>query len=605
MEKLARSLTETERIDFLNQIHASLQDVEDLQKKLVRHESGEEEKKVFLEQDIRKMSPLRYFLLWIRKIFSGKQMSSLYLEMKINQLKRTVRHANPGVANFETRTLKTALPEKSFEVFIKTIPLQYLFRNIWKSDNEISFFHQMVFNLIENKLETKVSSCYDLVDIEHLVDIYQSGWKKDAIISEIEKNIDEYIGSIDKGKFFSVEKQLAPLYGMRDLVLFPFPKLFQIFRGTIRKDDPEIKPMFQKASAINAMDMVEELYYALHHASQTEISDELDSRFIEQLFSGAYSDEEESDDEAARDEDGGIHIESDENTFIDDMKKLRQEARLFLEKIPLPQLIQAFKEDPYYRLVVYVHTIEIQNFYRNMKKLSLRNEIEEIIKQVRQESLTKERGLLFEGVKIRALHYYRSYSTIDYEKIGVTSFRFYQGILVLYNFLSLFYKGPIQKTLQILESFIAEQDRITRERMLKYASAAEDVLYKIRELDDSLSPDQDDGKKFQRLRFESNLDKTQKRIYLTTVGKKDTEAKELLTKGRDSQRGVRLLFKDFLENQDSIVQDGLRKKYLMQGNVTSLHEVLNKNIARIELMEKIELQLDQIRDETGFDEVSL
>ena len=38
------------------------------------------------------------------------------------------------------------------------------------------------------------------------------------------------------------------------------PKLFQIFRGTIRKDDPEIKPMFQKASAINAMDMVEELF---------------------------------------------------------------------------------------------------------------------------------------------------------------------------------------------------------------------------------------------------------------------------------------------------------------------------------------------------------
>lgn len=603
LEKLARSLTESERIDFLKQIHASLRDNEYSQKRLVRHESDEEEKKVLLQQDIRRMPPVRYFLLWLRKIFSGKAMTTLYLEVKINKLKKSIRHRNPGMVSFETRTLKPEFAEQVFQVFVNTIPLQNLFRRLWTSDNELSFFHQLVYTLIENTLETKVESCYDLIQIESLIHLYQSGAKKDDLISEIERSIDEYIESIDKQKFAVVEDQLSPLYSIRDLILFPFPKLFQNFHGTIRRDDPETVPLFQRTSAITSMDMIEELYYALNHASKTEIKANFNSHFVELLFEAAYGDEEdENEDESIE---RAVRVESDEDTFIEDIRNLQGAVQKFMTTVSLPQLIRAFKEDPYYRLVVYVPTIEIQDFYRNMKKLSLRNEIEEIIKQVRQESLTKERGRLFEGVKMKALHYYRSYSSIDYEKMGITSFRFYQGLLVLYNFLTVYYKGPIQRILQILEGFIGEQDRITRERMLKYASAAEDVLYKIRELDDSLSPDQDDGKKFQRLRFESNLDPVQKRIYLTTVGSKDTEAKDLLMKGRDAQRGIRLLFKDFTENQDSLVQEGLARKYLVQGKVSTLHELLQQNMSRIELLERIELQLDQIRDETGFDEVAI
>jgi hypothetical protein len=258
---------------------------------------------------------------------------------------------------------------------------------------------------------------------------------------------------------------------------------------------------------------------------------------------------------------------------------------------------------------VYAPRIDVENFYRNMKKLSLRSGADEVLEQVRMEALNQERSELFQGVKMLALHFYRSYSSIDYEKMGIQPFRYYQGLLILYNFLSIYYKGAIQRILQLLENLIPEQDNITRERLLKHASGAEDVLYKIRELDDSLSGEQEDGKSFQRLRFENKPEYGQKRIYQNVVQnvvlKKDKEAQELLLKGKEALQGILVLFKDFLQNRDIQVQTGLSKKYLIQGKVFSLYEVLSQNITRLELIAQIENQLDQIRDETGFDEVSL
>jgi len=49
----------------------------------------------------------------------------------------------------------------------------------------------------------------------------------------------------------------------------------------------------------------------------------------------------------------------------------------------------------------------------------------------------------------------------------------------------------------------------------------------------------------------------------------------------------------------------MEKRYLIQGQAITLKEVLKQNNERILLLEVILNQLEQIRDETGFDEVAL
>ncbi len=611
LEKLARNLTENERKQFLKQIHASLRDEAEDQIKLERVGTDQEEIKVRLRQEIRKMSPFRYIIIMVKRIFSGKTIEQLVLDHKLNRMRRVVRHKEPGIVSFETRTIKPLLAEKVFDLFVATIPLRSFFEKLWKEDGEIGRFHQMVFNIIEKQIGVEVKKSYDLLPLEEMVKLYRSSGSKDAVIEETYNRLDSYIESIDKKQFQKIEEILSPFYHLRDLVMFPFSRFFGMFHGTIRADDPEYKPLFQKTSALAMLDELEELYYALYNGSHTNISRNFNKEVVQDIFDTLYPDsylqeseepEEEQDEQEAQDEPS---VNSDTSNLIDDIENVVDKAKQFLHSVPLPQLIRVFKEDPYYRLLVYIPRINAIGFYRSMKKLSIRGDVDERISEVRKEALAQERGELFRNVKMRALHYYRSYSSIDYEKMGISPFRYYQALLVLYNFLSIFYRGTIQKVLQLLDGLITEQDRITRERLLKHSASCEDVLYKITEIDDSLSPEQDDGKKFQKLRFENTLDAVQQRIYQAIVMKKDREALELLNKGREAVRGIRLLFQDFQQNQEPQIQASMEKRYLLQGQAISLKDVLKTNIERIMLMEVILNQLDQIRDETGFDEVTL
>ncbi len=616
MENLARSLTEKERRQFLKQIHASLRDDAAEQHKLDRVDTTQEEIKVRLRQELRRMSPFRYIILLIKKIFSGKTIEQVVLDYKLNRLKQIVRHKEPGLVSFETRTLKPLLAEKVFDLFVYTIPLKHFFEKLWKEEREIGNFHQLVYNIIEKQIGVEVENSYDLLPLEDMVKLYRANGSKDAIIQETNERLDKYIESIDKSNFQRIEEILAPFYHLRDLVLFPFSRFFGIFHGTIRPDNPEYQPLFQKTSAVATLDELEELYYALYNAAQTKISRYFDADIVREIFNTLYPEQARESEKmieavAIEDEKGGEQneetssIDTDAEKFIGDIERIVDSAEDFLKKIPLPQLIRAFKEDPYYRLVVYFPRIDAMAFYRTMKKLTIRGDIQDKIAEVRKEALAQERSELFRDVKMRALHFYRSYSSIDYEKLGIPPFRYYQSMLVLFNFLSTFYRGNIQKVLQLLDGMISDQDRITRERLLKHSSACEDVLYKISELDDSMSPDQDDGKKFQKLRFESTLDPVQQRIYQAIVIKKDREAAEFVSEGREAARGIRLLFQDFLQNREPQIVANMEKRYLLQGQALALKDVLKQNIDRILLLELILNQLDQIRDETGYDEVNL
>jgi len=412
-----------------------------------------------------------------------------------------------------------------------------------------------------------------------------------------------------------------------------------MFHGTIRSDDPEYQPLFQKTAAIPVLDEIEELYYALYSADQTKITRNFNVEVVEDIFetlfpasrpsndsndipeaggdnealATAEAEESRIEEPHQQDQSRGVEsradtaegVDTDAQKFIGDLERVIEHAKKFLKSVPLPQVVRALKEDPYYRLLVYLPSIDAKGFYKTMKKLTIRGDIDEKLSEVRKEALAQERGELFHGVKMRALHFYRSYSSIEYEKLGISPFRYYQALLVLFNFLTTFYRGNIQKVLQLLDGLITEQDRITRERLLKHSSTCEDVLYKINELDDSLSPEQDEGKKFQKLRFETSLDPVQQRMYQSIVIKKDREASEILSRGRESARGIRLLFQDFLENREPKIQASMEKRYLIQGQAITLKEVLKQNNERILLLEVILNQLEQIRDETGFDEVVL
>ena len=86
----------------------------------------------------------------------------------------------------------------------------------------------------------------------------------------------------------------------------------------------------------------------------------------------------------------------------------------------------------------------------------------------------------------------------------------------------------MQEIVRILERNVLDQNRITRDLLLSHAANLEDLEDKIKQFDYSLSPDSEDGKLFQRLRFSLAGDPSHQRMYRTLVVQKDREVKTLL-----------------------------------------------------------------------------
>ncbi|HDQ14371.1 MAG TPA: hypothetical protein ENN41_06115, partial [Sediminispirochaeta sp.] len=211
LEKLARSLSEGERKALLEQIHRSIKDENYLPKKVERKLTEKDEVQVLLKKDMHRLSPFKYFFLLIKKLLSAKPLLELYREARIKDLRKSVSHRNRGIVNFENRTLRPKLAEEIFEVFAAAIPLEPVFGNLWKSSGDLGPFHQLVFSLIEDQLDRKISSCYELISMEEMVAIYREVGARKALIDEINTAIDRYIRGIESSRFHKVEQQLAPL----------------------------------------------------------------------------------------------------------------------------------------------------------------------------------------------------------------------------------------------------------------------------------------------------------------------------------------------------------------------------------------------------------
>ena len=81
------------------------------------------------------------------------------------------------------------------------------------------------------------------------------------------------------------------------------------------------------------------------------------------------------------------------------------------------------------------------------------------------------------------------------------------------------------------------QNRITRDRLLGYSASIQELEDKIAASDKSLSPENDDGKLFHKLRMSLAAEPAQQRMFRSLVVNKNREVKSLLDWG-DGNRGL-------------------------------------------------------------------
>ncbi len=564
---LSRGLTQNERDELLKKIKTSLT-IDNENSGLHQEEMDKDEKLAIIKKEKNEISLIRRFFLWLQSKLTGRSVEELMLSGKLMRIKRKIRKKDSGLTGFETRNLTPRFAELVYELYKAVVPVRNLFKKIWLDDNSLNTFFM---DIVEEGIGERIQDIEDIVSFDAVISAFGKAGRKDDIKSLIVDKLFVYVDSINKNIFKELEIDLLPLYRLKNLVLFPYVNFFQQFGYTLLDTPYTENPHFKNASAVLCLEDLEKLYFAVYAASKLERRVNLNSKLMDRLAVISGNDPDES----------SSHI-------VTDLEFVIQKALWFYEKVPLADLIRYFKKNPFIKMIFYIPSVDLKEFYRTTLKMRLLNRLDERFEEIQKEYIVQEIENLFSGKHYVNFQNYREYSSIDYEKLGVSSFRNIKPLSLVYNFIECFYRGGvIQSIVRVLEKGVLSQNRLMRDNMLQYASTLEDVSDRIRIFDNSLSPDSEEGKVFHKLRFSISKDVSQQKIFRKIVIQKDREAKNLAEAGIDAIAGLKRVLGEINKSTNDSVIDQLKQHYLIDNKPVVLQDLLVDSIEKLNKTEHL------------------
>jgi len=254
--------------------------------------------------------------------------------------------------------------------------------------------------------------------------------------------------------------------------------------------------------------------------------------------------------------------------------QLVKSANEFIKKIPTLDLIRYFRRDPYYKLVFATPRFHAKPLYVEGLKDRILGQLEERIIAVKKNVIEAKIKEIFKSDQLYEMFYYVETRSFDNEALELPYFSYTKSVKILYNYLSRIYKGYIQETLQIVNTYIVSGNRIIQTRLNQYAAGLEELEAKLVLLDRSLAPDEDDGKTLLRLRHRLATDLTQQKLYRAFVLQKNREARELVDQGMEYLVGIKRVYDDLLSSPMESVKSLLKTLHFYRGKNQTLSTLL-------------------------------
>ncbi len=573
MEQLSRELPETEREEMFRKLKNEITRTDADRETVEYHVKNDTERLKLIKKDMARAGWWERLMVWFASNFSGKKKEEIFASRRLVNLKRQISRKAPGITGFETRNLTPKLAEAVYDIYKTSILLKKHFSQLWLVEGNLE--RTIVFLLVE-RIKKAHHALEDFISMEEMVVLYGRGGQKDIIRQEILKRLKDYIDDIPGEEFSEAEKELEPFYYLKDTVLFPYVGFFQLF-GFNPVAMPDVKkPFFQNASAMLTLKFLEKLHFAGMFDSMLsepfKISP-LTIKAVSALSSSGESGENENKEE--HEDLPEIAKEEKLRRVINDIGELHKKMQRFYRNIPVLDLLRFFHKDPYFNLNRNITGLHFQDFYYMILKNLLLTKLEDLYPEIKTRYIQKEIDNLFTGKIVFTLQNYRIYSSIDYDKMGLPFFRHTQSLNLLYNYIKVFYREYFYDTFQLLDKNILVGNRITRDKLEKCTNSFEEIAQKILEFDYSISPDSDDGKLFQRLRFSLASESSHQKMFRTLVLQKDREVKSILERADEDIGGLIKLIEDLLTSPVQTVKSQLNTHYILRGKSAMLAKLLS------------------------------
>ncbi len=564
LEEISSELPERERRELLARITRYLG--QDGQEEYSRMELKQEERDRLLAEEIQNLSLWVRFLLWLKGLLSGKSKPDLFVDLKIKQLKRGVRHKSSGLTGFETRDLTPKFARQLFDLYYASFPLREMFQ-AFHTDRH--FRNQAVTRLFDTKLPDAKTKLEDFLPVEDMEQIFHDTGSEEEVHKQLLRKFNDYVKRIPDKLVRQLEEGIKPLTYLKNLVLFPYTAIFRHFNYQPTSGVLEEKyPTFTSAPVMLMLEQLERLWHAVNLAGN--LGDEWFCH--EELFSYFLEESLEAEEQGEVVDLDRIREEIFELTNV--LGQLVNSANEFIKKIPTLDLIRYFRRDPYYKLVFATPRFHAKPLYVEGLKDRILGQLEERIIAVKKNVIEAKIKEIFKSDQLYEMFYYVETRSFDNEALELPYFSYTKSVKILYNYLSRIYKGYIQETLQIVNTYIVSGNRIIQTRLNQYAAGLEELEAKLVLLDRSLAPDEDDGKTLLRLRHRLATDLTQQKLYRAFVLQKNREARELVDQGMEYLVGIKRVYDDLLSSPMESFKSMLKTLHFYRGKNQTLSTLL-------------------------------
>ena len=571
LDELTYTLSEKERVTLLDRINRSMMygsSVDDVKDENRR----KKEREINIDNELKHVSWFRRLLMLIRSKFSGKKLGEIVIERKMKLLKKNINHKNPGLTGFESRNLTPQLGEAVFDLYSYTFDFRELYRILW---HEPGVYESCCMYVIRASYEDAKVTLDDFISLEEMVDLYSASGKKDFIIEEVDRRIKEYCDDVPEEIYGAIENSFEPLYALKDIILFPYVSFFQKFSFTPNRSKDQGKHFFKNASAMLCLDELKMLYIAVMSGSMLEEGAVINKYLVE--FIDSLGDD--------------VAVPENENEAL---SKLITKVKSFNRSVPVLDIIRYFRKDPFLQIGYSFERKSFRDTYSSILRLAMKKQIGTRFDEIQTEYIEREIGRIFKGKRFEEFRNYRKYSSIDHQKMGLPYFTHTKSLNVLYNYIKSFYQSDFSDLISILEKGILAQNRITRDRLLNHSVALQELEEKIASSDSSLSPEEEDGKIFHKLRMSLASEPAQQRIYRTLVVRKNKEVKDLVEWGEEALSGLERIFEELAGSSSSAVKVQLNKHYLIKGKSTTLVSLLKTRAKHLREIRRLITQIQKI-----------
>ncbi len=567
LEELSSWLPEKERSALLEKINRSINTgkTEEVKKDKA---ALEKERTIYINQEINNMGWFKRFLMNLRCRLSGKKLGELIIDDKMKGLKKLISKKQNGITGFESRNLTPEFGEKLFALYSKTFEFREIYKKLW---TEQGVYESCCLYIIRAMYEKTKLQLEEFISMDEMVDLYAETGKKEEIVNEIGRRLKDYTASVPEIVYVEIERSIAPIYKLKDIILYPYTDFFQKFSFTPNRSG-DGKHFFKNASAMLCLDHLEELYAAVMNALELDEHIPLNRYLIEFLDS---LDEDKT-------------LPEDKQAVL---KNLIISIKNFARTMPLLEIIQFFRKEPYLTVKYIKPQKSFRDNYEFILHGGLKDEIEKLYPEIQREYIEREIGRIFQGHNFEEFRNYRKYASIDHQKMGLPIFTHTKSLNVLYNYIKCFYISHFSETVSILEKGMLAQNRITRDRLLGYSASIQELEDKIAASDKSLSPENDDGKLFHKLRMSLAAEPAQQRMFRSLVVNKNREVKSLLDWGDEALSGLGRIFEEITASDSNVIKVQLNKHYLLKGKSITLVSLLKTRAEHITEFRRLMAQI--------------